>query len=131
MMFQAYWMRLGHSPMLPFLLFGAAVYFVHRLVRSIERRRDARAELAQLRGRIAQLEDAQETTERDLARLKTDQDFAAHLTGARITEDRQCRKGRRRSLRRTGSGGGYFDEAVTRPHAAPLRPPTVHPTVHT
>ena len=75
-------------PLWPFLILGSASYFAHRLVRALERRSDAGAELAELRGRVAQLEEEADATQRDVLRLQAAQDFATQLLSGRIADSR-------------------------------------------
>jgi len=73
-------------PLLPFLVLGTTAHFARRFVRAIEQRSHAKAELKELRERMAQLEENLETAERDVMRVQAAQDFAAQLLGNRIAE---------------------------------------------
>ena len=75
-------------PLFPFLVLGTTAYFARRGVRAFERRAEAQKELADLRARVAQLEEGLETTERDVLRLQAGQDFAAQLINNRIGDPR-------------------------------------------
>ena len=68
----------------PLLALTGGFYFAHRFVRALERRADGKAELTELRARVAQLEEAQELTERELLRVQTAQEFSTQLLGARM-----------------------------------------------
>ena len=73
-------------PLLPFLVLGTIAYFARRAVRAFERRATAQAELGELRGRVAQLEEQAEDTTRDVMRLQAANDFAAQLLRGRLSE---------------------------------------------
>ena len=68
----------------PLLAIGGGFYFARRFVGALERRADNKAELAELRARIAQLEEAQELTEREVLRVQTAQEFSTQLLATRI-----------------------------------------------
>ena len=72
--------------LLPFLVVGAAVYFARRAIVAMERRSADRAELSELRGRVAQLEEGLDGAEHELTQIKAAQDFATQLLANRISE---------------------------------------------
>jgi hypothetical protein len=67
----------------PLLALGTTAYFVRRFLRAYERRTEVNAELGTLRDRVAQLEDATDTAEREIMRLQAAQDFATRLLADR------------------------------------------------
>ena len=76
------------APIKPYLFLLTGAWFAHRLVGVFERHNNARAELAELRARIAQLEEEADSTQRDVLRLQAAQDFATQLLSARINDTR-------------------------------------------
>lgn len=72
--------------LLPFFVVGAAVYLARRALAAVERRANDQAELAELRGRVAQLEEGLDSTERQLTQIKAAQDFATQLLANRISD---------------------------------------------
>src|SRR5438309_195430 len=81
----AYNMIVGQLSMLfPFILLGTGAYFTRRWVRAVERRSEAAAELVECRARIAELEDSQESLQRDVMRLQAGHEFTTQILGARV-----------------------------------------------
>jgi hypothetical protein len=62
------------------------VYLEQRAMIVMERRSADQAELAELRGRVAQLEEGLDGAERELTQIKGAQDFATQLLANRISE---------------------------------------------
>ena len=62
---------------------GGGFYFIRRYVRAIERRSGGDVQLNDLVRRIAALEDATDSTRRDIERLEVGQEFTTRLLGNR------------------------------------------------
>jgi len=62
---------------------GGAFYFVRRYIRAVERRGTDQIELAELRARIAALEEGLESTRSDVHRLEEGHEFTARLLADR------------------------------------------------
>jgi hypothetical protein len=62
---------------------GGGFYFARRHVRALERRASDESELADLRQRVARLEEALDDTHRDVERLETAQEFTNRLLAGR------------------------------------------------
>jgi cell division protein FtsB len=62
---------------------GGGFYLARRYVRAVERRAGNESELAELRQRVAHLEDALDDTGRDVERLENAQEFMNRLLAGR------------------------------------------------
>jgi chromosome segregation ATPase len=62
---------------------GGGFYFARRHVRALERRARDESELAELRQRVAHLEEALDGTQRDVERLEAAQEFMNRLLAGR------------------------------------------------
>jgi hypothetical protein len=65
---------------------GGTFYFARRYIRAVERRTGGEAELAELRERVAGLEDALDVTRREVERLETAQEFTTRLLASRAEQ---------------------------------------------
>lgn len=74
------------QPLFPLIVLVTTVYFLRRCLKVLDRRADAKAELTELRARVAQLEEAQNAVERDVTRLQAGQEFVSRLWRGRADE---------------------------------------------
>jgi hypothetical protein len=65
---------------------GGVFYFARRYIRAVERRTGSETELAELRERVAGLEDALDLTRREVERLETAQEFTTRLLASRAEQ---------------------------------------------
>ena len=68
----------------PMITLATAAYFLRRLVGAMERRAEANAQLADLRARLADIENSNEELVRDVLRLQAAQEFSTRLLGERL-----------------------------------------------
>ncbi|HYD54740.1 MAG TPA: hypothetical protein VEA99_19050 [Gemmatimonadaceae bacterium] len=67
---------------------AAAIYFARRHVRALEQRGADAGELAALRQRVLQLEEALEGTRQDVQRLEEANEFTSRLLASRTSAER-------------------------------------------